>query len=181
MSLVSKTSPAGVDYHIDKLQKYLYQKITGAWQGVVYESYPRCYRNKKEQGYVAEVFKGNNEYSDLLWDDTKDVVSFFGLGEDITIELFNTVDVHLIFFLNLEKVKPDAAFRKDEEVRQEIQAFLGKAIFNFQLTDIELYFDNVLKEYNGTRKSNFAVIADMHPLYALRFNFSLQYNPAQNC
>lgn len=186
MPLIQKSNPVGIDYHIDKLQKRLYNGIVAKWQfadaALNYDCFPRCYRNKKSQGYVAELYNQAKEYNgDAWWNDSKDIVSFFGLGDKINVSIQNEVPVHLVLFINLEKIKINTSARADEEARRDLINIIGQDFFGFKLQSIDLFLENVLKEYPGTRKMNMLERADYHPLYCVRLNFLLTYDGNTYC
>src|SRR5688572_23310877 len=103
--LITKTDPKGIDYYIQRLQTALHDRL--AW-GSNYHCHGRCYRNRKNDGFVAEVYQGDGEYKDVYFDDSLSAISFFGISGAIEKEgVMNTVDVHLVFFVDLSKLKPD--------------------------------------------------------------------------
>src|ERR1044072_8615504 len=124
--LITKTNPVGIDVAIQNLQTHLHKQLVVKWgltgaDDPAYQSYGRVYRNKKDSQYIAEAYIGNNEYKEVYWDDTLTAISFFGTGSKTTFDVGNKVDVHQVFFVNVDKVKPNKAHRADEEVRNEIQ------------------------------------------------------------
>src|SRR4051812_11275732 len=176
-----RTLPVGMDFHIDKIQRLSFERLISVWPaGIRYESYPRCYRNKTADGYVAELYKGNNEYADLYWDDTVDALSFFGMHGEIKHGIGDTVQLHWVFFVNVEKLKPGAIFRADNEVRQDVEKIIGLALYAVTLDSTELWLENVLSEYPGTRREKLIAV-DMHPIHCFRINLTLNYNPSINC
>lgn len=187
--LVTKTNPVGIDWRIQKLQTYLHGRLATKWsidvndseQSSTFMSYGRCYRNKKNEGFVAEVFTGNNEYKEVYWDDSLKAISFFGLGSKETAKIMDTVEVNLIFFVNLQKLKPSITHRADEEVRQDVKSLLGVSNYGFKYKSIEVFIDNVLKEYPGSYRNERLKSVDMHPVHCFRINFDLVYNANKNC
>jgi len=150
-----------------------------------YQAHGRCYRNQKQDGYIAEVYMGGKEYREVYLDDRFKAISFFGLTESgIGVKIANTVEVHLIYFLNIDLVKPGILHRADEEVRKDVQALVDTPIFGFTLTGIELGIDRVFQEYAGTILASRANLnglkfRDMHPYHCFRFDFDLTYNIKQ--
>lgn len=181
--LFSKTAPVGVDIPIQKLQSYLHDKLLTKWglQNAQYEAYGRCYRNQKESGYIAEVYVGGGEYKEVYLDDRISVLSFFGLSGDIEFEVTNTADVHLIFWVNIKKLKPAIVHRADEEVRKDVQQLVDNGYQGFQLTGMRLGIERVHQEYRGTimkAQENFDTLKyrDMHPFHCFRLDFKVNYN-----
>ena len=147
----------GVDTLIDQFQLNLYNKLIAKW-GLTgneskYECYPRCYRNQTDDGYIPEVkINSSNEYKEVLWNDTLSAISFFGTGEETAFEIWATADIHLIFFVNVEALKPGAE-RRDEEIKLDVMKVVETGYCNFLLKSITTGIDNVFKEYSGFRIS----------------------------
>jgi hypothetical protein len=184
--LITKTNPVGIDVAIQNLQTHLHKKLMPAWnldpnnadQNKLYESYGRVYRNKAETSHIAEVYIGNDEYKEVYWNNSLHAISFFGTGAKSTFDISNKVDVHLVFFVNLRKLKPTITHRADEEVRNEIQQLFGNTLFGFSFESIELWLENVLREYPGSRRDDRLKAVDMHPVHCFRINLKLLYKPS---
>lgn len=181
-----RSTPVGIDWFIDKLQKAIFDKLTAKWPvGLKYEAYPRCYRNQKDQGYVAEVYTKDKEYADVLWNDTLGALSFFGLSNTpIQFRMGATANIHLIFFVDLDKIFPTSKinpqYRADEEVRKQVVDIIGLGLYGATLNSVEFWKDNVLREYSGSRLNNLIAV-DMHPRHCFRLNLTLNYNPSLDC
>jgi|SRR5882724_4040509 len=171
--------PVGIDWFIDKIQTAGFNKLSLKWPGINYEAYGRCYRNEKDKGYVAELYTAGGEYKDAYYDDTIDALSFFGISGQITQGMGAVAQIHWLFFINLDKVKP-GDFRADEEARRDVLDVIGLGLYGATINSLELWKDNVLKEYPGTRRDNM-VSVDMHPKHCFRINLTLNYNPTINC
>jgi hypothetical protein len=176
--LIQSSSPVGKDVSIQRLQSRLHGLLLTAW-GIdtsEYASYDRCYANKKSNGYVAEVYVGNNEYREVYWDDNYSAMSFFGVSERETFNMIYEVPIHLIFFVDLSKIKPSNTNRADEEARKDVLDIIGKGMFNFTFQSIETRVENVLREYRSTLADKRLVKIDMHPIHSFRINLSLKYD-----
>jgi hypothetical protein len=180
--LIAKTNPVGIDVAIQKLQTYLHSQLVSKWgltgdNDPFYQCHGRVYRNKKDAGYIAEVFDINTkDYKEVYWDDTLKAISWFGISGKTEFDTQNKVDVHLIFFVDLKKLKPDIQHRADEEVRNEIQKLFGYSLFGFSFESIELWIDNVLREYPGSRRDDRLKAVDMHPVHCFRINLKSIYS-----
>jgi hypothetical protein len=177
--LKQQLSPVGMDVHIQKLQAVLHTKLLAKWElnSDDYLCYDRCYRNKKDNGYIAEVFTGNGDYREVFWNDAVSVVSFFGISDRVNHNMVNEAAIHLVFFVNLKKLKPDNANRPDEEVRKDVTDILGSSIHGFTWQSVDFWMENVLKEYTGSKRSDRLKVVDMHPVHCFRINLLLRYNP----
>lgn len=187
--LITKTSPVGIDVRIQKFQTLLHDRLMTVWgldkndstENKLYECYGRCYRNRKDTGYVAEVYTSSNQYKDVYWNDAKYAISFFGTSNEVKQDVNTKADVHLVFFVNIKKLKPSIAHRGDEEVRQDVIEIASKSNFGFSFTSCETGVENVLREYPGTYRDERLKYVDMHPVHCFRLNFSLSYNKKTNC
>jgi hypothetical protein len=187
-----KTRPTGIDWYIQQLQTKLHDMLINAdnWNlsdTDQYEAYGRCYRNKTDNGYTAEVFTTGNDYKEVYWNDSLTAISFFGLSGQIKRSVGHEADIHLVMFADLNKLAlKDSAgtlitHRADEELRQMVADIIGKNSFGFQMISVDLWLENVLKEYAGSRRDNRLKAVDMHPVHCFRINLSLKYNANKNC
>ncbi|WP_346320772.1 hypothetical protein [Chitinophaga sp. YIM B06452] len=175
--LYTKNDPVGLDKPIQRLQEYLHGKLLALW-GIdtsQYQAYGRCYRNQTEDGYIPEVYIGGNEYKEVYVDDTVTALSFFGLSGHTKVDGAGYADVHLIFFVNVQALK-NVPHRGDEEVRRDVQRLIAPGKFGFSLNGVELWIDNVFREYSGARRSQGIKFRDMHPFHCFRLNMKLSYN-----
>jgi len=183
-------SPVGIDVPIRKLQEKLHSSLMTKWglnpatpaENILYECYGRCYRNRRANGYIAEVYTSQNQYKEVYWNDALYAISFFGIGNSVKHKISEQADVHLVFFVNLAKIKPVLNFpnRADEEVRLDILNTINTFNFGFKYTGLDLSIENVLREYPGSVREEGLKNVDMHPVHCFRLNFTLIYNK-NNC
>lgn len=182
--LITKTSPVGIDAAIQKLQSFLHSELMVKWgldpddaaQNKLYECYGRCYRNKTAGGYIAEVFTQEKEYKEVYWNDALKAISFFGISAIETFTIGEKVNVHLIFFCDLKKLKNSIPHRADEEVRKDVQLLAEMGMYGFKYLSTELWIENVLREYPNSYKSDRLAVVDMQPVHCFRLNFELNYS-----
>jgi hypothetical protein len=177
--LIQSPSPVGKDVAIQRFQTRLHTSLLAAWTAIdtdKYACYDRCYPNKKVNGYVAEVYNGNNEYQPVYWDDNYSVISFFGISDKEVFNMMMEIPVHLVFFVDLSKVKPDNTNRADEEVRRDVLSIIGKGLLGFTFQSLEIRIENVLKEYKSTLVDDRLKTVDMHPVHCFRINLLLKYD-----
>lgn len=176
MALYVKKNPVGIDWYIRKLQERLYAKLTAKWgSSVTYDCYGRCSRNKTEDGYKAEIYKGNNEYGDVYFDDaTHDVVSFFGVDDDIAISEEAEANVHLVFFANINF--KSSTKRSDEEIKKDVYDILKSFPEGFKVSAQKTGIERCLSEYPGTQRDSRLKFFDTHPHHVFRFDFDLRYD-----
>lgn len=175
--LIQKTDPKGIDLVLQSFQTDLHARLLAKWgiESDQYMCYPRADRNKTADGYIAEWFDGN-DHKECYWDDALSIVSFFGRSVRSTYDVQTESDVHLVFFLDLQKIKPLITHRADEEVRVDILNVLEDQSYGFLIDSIESGIENVLREYPGSRRDKRLDIVDMQPRYSLRINFKLRFD-----
>lgn len=192
MSAIIKTNPVGVDWYIQQLQVKMYNDLVDAnhlnlTDATKYEAYGRCYRNKRDTGYVAEVFNSSKEYKDVYWNDSLTAISFFGIGNIIKKNLRSETTVHFVMFADLVKLalkdssNSTIAHRADEELRQMVTGIIGKHLLGFTFVSVELGIENVLREYPGSFRDERLKHVDMHPVHCFRLNLNLSYDENKNC
>ena len=190
--LITRTNPVGIDFHIQKLQTKLHTVLINAdhWNladTTKYKAYGRCYRNKNDKGYIAENYESANEYKEVYWDDTLTAISFFGISNNIVRTIGSEADIHFVMFANLttlalkDRTGATITHRADEELRQMVLKVIGKNAFGFSVTGVDLWLENVLKEYPGSRRDDRLKVVDMHPIHCFRINLKLSYNPNKIC
>lgn len=190
--LNQKTNPVGLDWYIQALQTKMHTVLMDADHLNIadtgkYESYGRAYRNKTRDGYVAECYTASGEYKEVYWNDSLILLSFFGITGEIKSGVMNEAQVHLVFFADLSKLALQdsagnvASHRTDEELRSMVQSVIGKNSHGFQLDSIELWLENVLREYPESRRDDRLAAVDMHPVHCFRLNLALRYDPKKHC
>lgn len=183
--LITKTNPVGEDVPIQKLQSFIHGQLVTKWglagaNDTLYQCYGKAYRNKQDNAYIAEVYTGSNEYKEVYWNDELKAISWFGLSGAIRHDIIEQVAVHLVFFVNLEKLKPSITHRADAEVRKDVLDIIGSGRFGLKYESTELWIENVLREYPGSRRDDRLKAVDMHPIHCFRLNFQLKFDK-NNC
>lgn len=180
--LITKTNPLGIDKAIQQLQTKLHTYLVSEWglESDAYHCHGRCYRNKYDSGYVAEVFNsdattGAKDYKEVFFNDNLTALSFFSVGERVdSVMGASKASVSVIFFVNVSQVKTDVTHRADEEIRLDVLKFFqGPTLLGY-----ETGVDNVLKEFPGSKVSEGLKTVDMHPKHCFKINLLLNY---QNC
>jgi hypothetical protein len=180
--LIQKTDPVGIDIPVQLFQSYIHSALLTKWNITdEYLSYARASRNKTDDGYIAEVLEAGNSYKEVYWDARQHAVSFFGtsartLNDNGTLQ----TDVHLVFFVDVKKIKPAITHRADEEIRKDVINACGSGMFGFEFEGFETGLENVLREYPGSRRDDRLKFVDMQPGHCFRLNFSITYD-INNC
>jgi hypothetical protein len=184
--LVTKSNVVGIDVSIQRLQTEIYNSLIEKWGLELtpdeYVCYGRCYRNKTKDGYIAENFTGvADKYEEVFFNSKKSAISFFGVSNNIkNNHLLFESDVHLVFMVDIKKLKPLITERADEYIHQDVVKIFGNSIYGFEFKGIDFFIENCLKEYGGSLRDSRMQFVDMHPSHCFRINFSLKYDILQN-
>ena len=175
--IVLKDAPKGVDVQIDRLQKYLYDRIltnnpsnTWAWN-----SYHRANMNPTRldhKKYIAEVYTEDGEYIDVYLDDSVSVTSFFIV--DPVRQFVNgkwKVKVSMIVQSLLDEVKVNVSHRADEEHMNDFVLAINKLQNVSPLISVETEIDDVYKEFEKEKLR----LDNIGTFHVMRFNFELSY------
>lgn len=176
--LIQKTNSVGVDAAIKLLQGSLYFKLLKAWGLELspdsYMSYPRIYKNQRNDMFVPEWYEGAKEYKEIYFDDIS-AYSFFGVSDKTEFNGANhDTDVYLVFRVDLSKIKPGISHRADEEVHVDIQNIIKTGSYGFTYISMETGVKAAFREYSKWVEQT--KYNDMHPWHVFRFNFKLNYN-----
>lgn len=177
--LVTKTGPVGIDYGLQELQTELHTRLLTKWSITTdeYKAYGRCYRKPTDKGYVAVNYDSGTEYA-MMIDDSLKAISFFGQSPTTRLDQKESTEVHLVFFVNLAKLKPSIAHRADEEVRKDVISLFAPALYGFAYQGFEITIESTLREYRGSWNK----ILDMHPWHCFRINLKVLYDiNSNNC
>lgn len=180
MGLIHKHDPVGVDVVIDKLQRDLFLELTVNFGWRDYDSYPRAYRNKKNENVIPEVYVGKNEYKEVLFNDKETVTSFFLSGDKrVYSEKTFTFEQEIawIYQANLSKLFPDVHHRADEEMINNVVLALEKKYWEQRFTEVITGVDNVYQSLKLNYDKKY--YDDMSAFCVARFNFKLLY--INNC
>ncbi len=183
MPLNLRTNPAGMDWYIQQLQKKLFNNLPNS----SYNSYGRAYRNKVDGGYIAEVYAGDNRYTEVYLDNAVALTSWFGVSGPVKTGKQSEVDIHIVFFANLATLALKdykgnlITHRADGELHQQVLDLIGMSSFGISPVSIETGVDNALREYPGSRRDDRLKAADMHPYHCFRINTTLIFDPNKIC
>lgn len=176
MGFVTKNNPIGVDIVINGIIESMYENlIEFGWKE--YTAYHRCYKNPKDKDgkYVPEAytskFDGDNEYSDVLFDDTQISTSFFITGNSTNYDNgIYTVPLSIIFQLNSLKLYSKLGHRADEESRNDAIVAIQDGPYGNGITSIVTHLPDVYAEFD----TEGIVFTDMSPFHVFRVNLDVQ-------
>ena len=174
------SNPVGIDKEIQAIQQYLYDNLLVSWGA--FDGYGRAYKNRKDLGFVAEVYKAKNEYLRASYDDSlnKKGIMFFLESQDHTSgDGFKfKARVKICFMVNLEEIGLTAE-RSDVVAQNEVAGFLNEHPTNqFSVTGIEKTVRNI---FNGYEYTDIELETDMHPLHSFAIIGDLEYYLTEKC
>ena len=181
--LIQKINPTGLDIPVQRFQSLIHTKLLAVWgiDSSQYKSYGVAIRNPTADGYTAENYEGLQGYKEVYYDDSLSAISFFGRTGQIRMDTGSMMQqIHLVFFVDLKKIKPTISHRADEEVRKDVLTAIGTGMYGFTPTSVELWIENVLREYPGSRRDDRLRYVDMDNRHCFRINFDFKYN-INNC
>lgn len=169
MALIQKVNPRGIDVAIDKLQNYLFVELNNA----DYQSYPRAYKNTKNDGTVIpENYISENEYQEVFMDDNFPLSSFWLVDDNSTIDELVTTNISVIFQARLDELYPSITHRADEEFVNTIYNILYNNPYNHDLTGIVRGIENVYAEFDTSQ----VTWDDMSEYFVVRFDLEVIYD-----
>lgn len=183
MGKVLKLNPKALDAKIDYLQNKIYNYLVTNEGWTNYESYHRVYKNYKDGQVIPELYLGNNEYTETLFDDKYNATSFFltsDIKKQIGIGIFEET-ISIIFQVKLDKLYPTIQHRADEECRISVLSAIIDSGFSDKILNVITGIDNVYKEFKFTNYFNERVkITDISDYHVFRIDLKLNY-PQLGC
>ncbi len=167
-----KTSPVGIDYNIDRIQKAIYPVLLEKWEEV--DVYGRAYKNQKGNNIKLEVYAANGDYKPILFKEKNKV--FFVQGNKPKIEkgtVYN--DLWVVAVVDLKKVRPSIAHRADEEVHSDLLNALYNEVKIESVLGLEYGLDSVKRVVEDTFSFDNFNTADIHPHHVFMVKLSVKY------
>jgi hypothetical protein len=145
--------------------------------------FARCYKTETENGFIPEVYIGQNEYQDVFSTD-KNSHLFFDLDDNEIVGFVNnsrvlekTANISIIVSANLEKIYPNILHRADENlintIEQKINSFYSTYTATWNLNQVIRKTKNVFQNYSYKISDN---LNDMQPYFVCAFKFDLIYS-----
>ena len=174
--LAVRTSAHQYDIPISAKAQYIYDKLLAMGvNSTEILGYDRIYRIKDKKGYKPYVYVSNNDYAEVLLDDKKSIVFFFGTSDEIKYDgAWGEIDVHLVLMANAIKLQLnyETSTRPDMELRRIIFDLVRQPHKGFTLVGEVVGFDKTFADYSGLKEdANF----DMNPYHSFRYNFKLRF------
>lgn len=169
-----KNNPVGVDKHIQRIQRKLYDSLsTGNFDG-----YGRIYSIERSGKHLPCWYVSDREYKEVLLSDRLDGSFFFNIDNTQQVDLSDdvTTNCEILFTVNLETMKGSNG-RQDEEVIQDVLDVLQKFKGIFNITQVVRGLDLVYSEFRGV--ANY--FKDLQPYFHFKVKGNLLYNINIKC
>jgi hypothetical protein len=163
------TNPKGIDFPIQKIQNYLFDKLN--WGDIAV--YGRVHKNPSGQkGILLEAYIGHNEYKDVFTDDTKNATIFF-VEDDVHNSkegIRFTTKIKIVFMVNLSKTFPSILHRADMEAEMTaIEIIRKRSGFSFEK------LEKGIKQCLGEFYTEGIKLNDMHPYHTFSITGEITY------
>lgn len=180
MSKVSITNPVGVDLAVADIQNKMFEYLTVTAGWTNYESYPRAYVNPKKGGAIPEVFTGNREYKECLFDDKFNVTSFFIVENSKPYDGDNgnfEASISIIFQCKLNELYPSITHRADEEMHLDLIEAIKRTAYIKQLGGVITSTEDVYSALSIP--SDYAArvaLDDMSDFHVVKIDLTIKYS-----
>ena len=184
MAVIARNNPVGVDFKIDKLQTYIYNKLVtnGTWMD--YECYARANKNSRGDNIIPEVSEDPSNYREVLFSDKFNATSFIVTDDNVDFTFQDEgLVVHpfgLIFQVKLDKIYTTVTgHRADEELHVELTKTLTQMPtgivndwFGYVIGVDNVYSDLSIGDFGGGDEA----FDDLSEYHIVRYNGQFVYN-----
>jgi hypothetical protein len=167
------TNPKGIDLPIQQMQnlfvKHLWPSINATKKGY----YHRVFRNNRRGEQIPEIYVGNGEYKDVLFDDFLSAQIWFDVAERTDSLSSGQIvrDCGVVVIVNLNEIYPSLTHRCEEEVHFDVMRVLNRMPKVFEQTGITTGMA-AFGNFNTTPLKH----ADMNPWHVFRFDCKIHYS-----
>lgn len=166
-------NPKGIDRPIQEMQQLFAAHLWGSLSPSKKGYYHRVFANGRRGEAIPEIYTGNGEYNEVLFDDMLSAQLWFDVA-DSTESLANGQIVQgcgIVVIVNLKDIYPTLAHRAEEESHLSVQKVLSRMPREFELIGITTGL-NAFGQYN-TDKLKYP---NMHPWHVFRFDCKIHYS-----
>jgi hypothetical protein len=165
-------NPIGIDKPIQDMQTLLSQ---GLWPDIPVDNrafYHRVFRNFRNGLLVPEVYVGDGEYQEVLFDDYISVLSWFDVSDETESYDGGQVvqSVGVFFAVNLDDLYPSLSHRAVEEAHNDVRKILGSRPTTYDITGL-----TTGAAAYGDFDSAAVKFPNMQPWHIFRFNTNISF------
>lgn len=181
-----KENPKREDVAIAVMQKLLHTELNIAWglvnaedaadESKFLEAYARCYEIKESTGTIVKRYIKNNEYEGVSVAEKNKFFFLVKTKPKNTDRLWRTVEVDLIFIVDLQKLKPEVAHRADYEVLADVEELVS-TVPNVWVISQLLGYEEALKGIKYEQKNDYSEYC----VFGLKLGISYSIGSEINC
>lgn len=174
----------GIDYQIQKLQTYLYERLYNTWgtsglTDALFEMYGRVCRNEENDGFVPQWYTGGVDYAlDMYHNDKVAALIWFGVNDPINVDQNrHEYNVSLYCFCNVNMLYPTATTQRlDEQIKWDVEQLISAGnVYGFKVEKIWGDVDNVLSKYSGNKKRS-ALKDNLQPKLCFKIDMTVAFD-----
>lgn len=175
-----KTSPVGIDYQIDRIQRRIYDLLVEKWGSL--DIYGRVYSNVRvaEDGgeeFILERYVGRGEYEPVLFSEGNKL--FFIQGSSPSISFGSaTNDLWIVAIVDVESQSVD--HRADEEVHVDLITALSSVVPSRDIVEVQYGIENLRALANEAFDDSNFRFSDIHPNHVFMVRMDVTYNLIEN-
>lgn len=176
-----------IDTEVQQLQTVLYDSLEDVWADETVspvepfskiDGYGRVYKNLREGKYIPEVYKGNNSYKEVYYNNQS--CFFFIVDEEHRSEdeVVFQADCIIAFMLKLTDIKVNTE-RLDAEVKRDVVSIIRNTNYDIKINKYISGIENVFRGFDTDvlKDSNL----DLHPMHVFGIGCTLNYYITDKC
>jgi hypothetical protein len=146
------------------------------WSGTI-DGFGRLHKNRKESGYIAEYYQGENEYKQVSYNDNLDGQFFFLVDDESTTDdgIMYSSKCKCVFAINLLNTVGNG--RRDQESERDAIQYFRNNNGDYEITGIERGIENIFSGYDYSNIKN----SDINPKHIFSVNINLNYYLTDKC
>lgn len=158
----------GIDVEIESAKDLLNSQISGLTM------YGRAFRNNRNKRNIPELYLGNNEYREILFEDSQSQGFFYETANvELDVPTVGRTEIYICFAVNLNELYASITNERQDQyfIKDVLNTMTATRFKPVRLRTGREAFDI----WNLERFNN------MHPYYLLRVECELQYSINNNC
>jgi predicted DNA-binding ArsR family transcriptional regulator len=171
-----KTSPVGIDFFIDNIQKRIYTTLLEKWGSL--DIYGRVYTKTHEEGVSLERYKGDGEYEKVLFSEGNKIFFVQGQKPEINYQTI-TDDLWGVCVVDIESII-NVNHRADEEVHRDLMTALSNAVPGRNIIGLEYGMDNLKRVVEDPFEFGNFKYSDNHPYHVFMVKLNAEYSLIEN-
>lgn len=168
--IYAKAKTYGLESKVLLIQRYLDEHLPEYWAGVLH-IYSVIYPTVKAGKVIPEVYVGNDEHTQIFFDDTKACIIAFDVNSRTIKGLQHQANIDIVFNVNLKTIHSNN-LRETEKAIVEAHKVLRRCNFISNISKITETIKEVFKGYNLDDVNT----NDLQPFYTFSFTGDVVYS-----